>query len=541
MVEEKVKGKLFIAVFLALYITASVTLVGNMTVNPALWSAGPPAAKGGGKKSGGKQHQQPPLVGDGKGKKGAQSNSRKGAQQPVGGYQIGHNTRPRMALEIYPWGNGATSEEMTLFPNESQFPGIAAPSKDAAPGAIPQPFEWIPCLNSACPAPCLQKPPYSTLGIANFAVVSNPGIKCKLCCTQFVPMNTQRVLELFQAVLIKKLGGALGPLHPKFKGSKMYIQAELALGDDTPDKPPLFDPSANGKGSGIASAAISQAADALQAQAAAPMSAASWLNNNQKIPPKTSSAEAVEMARSSLTHLESALLSGEIDIDDLDYRALSRATSAASLHPESNDPSPENSSTGDTGIFEYLTSSIQIVLANQDEAKAAALRAVLEADFPKGRPEAPKESVPPPRPLSPPNELNLLAGKSAQALQALLAARTHLEVCRDQVVACQHQVDQAKELATKASAEVQASLTVYQQADDAVKAFNAKTAAKEAERAAHLNQQMAEVTQPVTPPANIAPSIKSEQEQIEQQQTYAAVVKGKGKQHRLLLNQCYPL
>lgn len=133
---------------------------------------------------------------------------------------------------------------MDKFTNGSEYPGIAH-TLDHSVTRVPVLYEWYPCLNNQCGASSRSAPPYTRAGVSNFAIVSNPEVKCRFCYTQYLPINSQGVVQLFQQPLVQQLAGKLGPLHPKFRGSKLYGMAEQMLEVNTanfdPSKPPVFD------------------------------------------------------------------------------------------------------------------------------------------------------------------------------------------------------------------------------------------------------------------------------------------------------------
>jgi len=510
-----------------------------VSVNPALWSAPIRKGRGGAGKKGASKEAPDTEVGKGKKRSHSQSGSRKGDTSasstlavgaPSGGYTVGNNTKPRLSLETHPWGTGAKADELELFTAGSEYPGIAK-QLDNTPGSLPSVYEWIPCLNWDCTSPSRSKPPFPRAGASAYAVVSNPECKCKFCFVQFLPVNSQRIIEIFQKPLVAKLGGQLGALHPKFRGSKIYSHAELMLAanaaNSDPTKPPLFDVGsslfANAPLAG--SASTSSAAPATTPMRSATV--ADWLSNNQ-LPKNISSAEAVRNAKSSLSRLEGAVANGEVNEFRIDFGALSRAASASSLHADANATQQVPNEAPNAGIYKFVASTASSEAEN-NPAKVAALNVMLKADFPEGEPLPPRPMPAELAQLSAPNELNILAGSSAQALRDLIAARSALEVCRDRVLACQNQLDEAKEMATKAAAEVKCSLDRYKEADTAVKDFNAKVAAKETERSSKIAEQVARVSQPTTPPVNSG-QVKEEQGGTAAA-TYAAVAaKGTGNQ-----------
>jgi len=535
---------------------AAVRLVVSMSsVHPSLWQAGPPQ-KG---KGGGKGQQQPiapqPFQGAGgaggggkKGTKRTASNSRKGSDgsgQKGNGYIVGFNRKPRMAAnDTYPFGTGATDEQIALLANGSQFPGLL-PQTENGPNSGPEVYTWVPCLNEACTAPTRQRPPFKRAGVTNFSLVSNPAVKCKFCYVQFLPLDTQKVIDIFQKVLVRRLGGALGPLHPKFKGSKVHAQALLALeGDGDPTKPPLgmVSPSSPSWpveldatlsiGSGNSSATLGPTMSSLT----------EFLNSRENLESinarkdRCSSQEAKRRAKQSLASLEAAVASGQVDLDEPDFAALSKVTSTATI--QAAEPEAEQGQQGADGeaIYHYLKKAIEQAEEKGDLARASAMQQTLENDFPQGPPAPPKIEEKPVKPLSAPNELNLLSTKSAQALASLISKQKALECAKDAVVAAQQQLNHAKELATKAEAEVNYSLAAYQLADEEVKNFTLRVARKETERRDQMTKIIADADsiQQVPPPP-----LASNQQQQEQTagkgdqqagQTYAAVVsKGAGK------------
>jgi len=309
-------GKKFLAVLAAIATLAVVpqihTSMTAPSVDSALWNA--PAAVHKGQGRGGRNGKSPanrtqahPLDsqgggGGGKGQnrsksQGKRSNLTQGDQAiGSGGYHIGDSKRPRLPTDSYPFGTGALEQDIALLSSGSPYPGIAK-QEDHGAGALPTVFEWIPCLNNRCSAPSRNKPPYSRAGISNFAAVSNPKVKCKFCLVEYLPAHSQRIIEVFQRPLVSKLGGALGPLHPKFKGSKLYSQAEyiVAMNEGTEEagKPPVFDVSA-----GLFDSRPCPLQPQPGSTAPAPMGVGQWLNANRS-PKPLSSAEAVQSAQAS--------------------------------------------------------------------------------------------------------------------------------------------------------------------------------------------------------------------------------------------------
>jgi len=546
------------AVFICLALLATLAAMATPVVNPSLWTTAPTGkARGKGQaqqRGGGKSPANRQQAGE-KGQKRSQSKSR---EQPVGapaggkgGYFLGNNSKKaRLPLESYPFGTGATQEDIRLLADGSPYPGIAA-TDDRSPSSTPMVFEWVPCLNQNCPAPCRTKPPYSRAGVSNYAIVSNSKVRCHFCLVEILPIDSQRIVELFQPTLIAKLGGNLGPLHPKFKGSKIYIQAEKMLRENEqtadPSMPPLHDLShwfpASGPPMAEATAASSWLPASGPPQAEATATASTQPNVSEigqwlaapanRFPKPTSSDEAVQSAKLSLLRLETAIAHGQVDAAGLanaglDYATLSRQASEARLDIENqgNSTAPASSAPDlpRASIYHYLLGAIKGAQDAGETDKAEDLKKMLEKDFPTGEPQKP---VPPPVQLSPSHELNLLASKSAQALRDLTAARKALEVCRDRVMASQSQLDEAKQQATVATAEVQSALLRYRDADSAVRDFNSKIAAKEMEKSAKIVEQVAAAS-PSTPKDTVPNPVKAEQA------TYATVaakgVKGKGKQ-----------
>ena len=485
---------------------------GNM--DASLWTSPSSSSKGGGSGSAG--GKSPPIGGGGqKGQKRSQSGGPKGdssgggggskgkPRAAKGGYVFSNDPlKPRLPPHTWPWGTGATKANLELFANGSEYPGLAQ-SADHSISSIPELYEWYPCLNEKCPSPSRQTPPFGRAGVSNFSVVSNSQVKCKFCFVQYVPVKSQRVVAMFQAPLVEKLGGSLGPLHPKFAGSKLYGQAELALqtNEDNfdPNKPPVFP----------------------EGSFSLP-SPAEWLAANTNIgnvqrARSGPSLDAALTARASLARLDNAIANGETA--SLDFAKLSRAASASSLAPTSTqDAGASSFCTPDVGIFRYLQTAIQNAKSWGEDSLAAALEFKLQKDFPDGEPEPPKAPAPPIVQLSAPNELNLLATKQAQALRELLASRASLDVAKDKVISCQAALNEAKELATKAAAQVAISASNYEQAGLAVKAFNDKVQQTELAAAAAASAELTAATLKAT-------KIEAKTEEP----TYAAVVKGVSK------------
>lgn len=491
----------------------------NDKMDPSLWTSPSNSSnnKGGGSRGNGGKNQVPIGGGGQKGQKRSQSGGPKGGdssgagggkppRQAKGGYTFGTDSlKPRLPPQTFPWGTGATKANLELFSNGSEYPGLAQ-SADHSTSSVPVLCDWYPCLNERCPAPSRKTPPFSRAGVSNFAVVSNSQVKCKFCYVQYLPVNSQRVIAMFQAPLVEQLGGSLGALHPKFAGSKLYGQAELALltneSNYDPNKPPVF----------------------AEGTFSLP-SPAEWLEANTSIGKvqrnrSGTSQEVVLAAKASLARLDNATANGEVA---LDFAKLSRATSAASLAPTSTQDPDASSSycTPDVGIFRYLQTAIDNAKNTGEDALAAALESKLHKDFPNGEPEPPKAPAPPT--LSAPNELNLLATKSAQTLRELLASRANLDLAKDKVISCQSALNEAKEAATKAAAQVAIAASNYEQAGLAVKDFNDKVQQTELAAAAAASAELTEATLKI-------PKVETKTEDPKDP-TYAAVVKGisKGK------------
>jgi len=350
-------------------------------MDPSIWNS--KGAGRGGKQNARKSNSQSPA---GQKRKGDTNSSGKNQSQGKkfnGGYTFGTNPlKPRLPPQTYPWGTGATDESMRMFANGSEYPGIAK-CENPTLTTVPEIPEWLPCINDRCPAPSRQIPPYTRAGVSNYAVVSNSEVKCHYCYTQILPINSQRVISMYQSPLVSRLGGHLGPLHPKFAGSKLYGLAKSALeineANFDPNKPPVV------------------------SEFVLP-SPAEWLEKNGKgKKQKQSSLDAVLTARASLARLENAVANDQGAATD--FGKLSRAASGSSL-PDNSQPgsSTENPGALDyclptAGIFKYLTTAIENAKFAGDEAFATALEAKLEREFPEGEPEPPREVSPSKAPL----------------------------------------------------------------------------------------------------------------------------------------------
>lgn len=484
-------------------------------MDPSIWNS-----KGGGRgaknKDSRKSSSQPPAAGykrkgdSNSSGPGGKAGGKKFQSAQSGGYTFGTNPlKTRMPAQTYPWGTGASDESIRLFANGSEYPGIAKcenPTLDTIP-VIP---DWLPCINDRCPAPSRQQPPYTRAGVSSFAVVSNSEIKCHHCYTQLLPVNSQRVISMYQKPLVSKLGGHLGALHPKFAGSKMYGLAKAALeineANFDPNKPPVVS----------------------EFELPSP---AEWLAQNGhgkgKKQQKQSSLDAVLTARASLARLENAVANDQAAATD--FGKLSRAASGASL-PDTGQAANSSDNPVDyclptVGIYMYLKNAIDNAKATGEEAFAAALEGKLNREFPDGEPQPPKEELPVKAPLSAPNELNLLATKQAQTLRELLSARNSLDNARAQVGICQKSLNEAKEAATKAAAQLAMCASNYEKAGLAIKDFNDKVHqaemaaadAAKAESAADWTSKTETKIEAEDPNSNTA------------EPSYAAVVRGTAK------------
>lgn len=494
---ENLKGNKFIVIVIYTLAAIATAVAMSATLDASLWNS--PAPKGGkADTKGGAQGSQP----HGKGKKRSQSggpgkgDSKQQKAAPTG-YMFGNN-KNRLPKTTYPFGNGASPNDLAKFAGGSEYPGIVATTNHSL-DAVPQLFDWYPCLNNGCSSPSRKVPPHERAGVSAFSIVSNPEIRCKYCLTQYVPVNTQRVVHMYQKPLVERLGGKLGPLHPKFKGSKLYGDAEHVLAVNQanydPNKPPL-----------------------LEWSLPTPQE---WLQQNStvgRMSPKTASLDAVQTAKASLARLETAVQQGEVT----SFASLSRAASASSVGQAAAPAQPQEpqEEQPDLGIYKWLVASIAKAEQQGATSTAEALTEKLNADFPLGEPKPQEQPAPPV--LSAPRELNLLAGKSAKALKELLGARDALDAAKDRVVACQAQLNEAKELATRASADLSLAATKYKEAGAAVKAFNDMVEARELTAASEIDQQL----------AGKGKTVKSEKPDVKNEQgtaTYSAVVQGLGK------------
>lgn len=234
--------------------------------------------------------------------------------------------------------------------------------------------------------------------------------------------------------------------------------------------------------------------------------------------------DAILTARASLARLDNSTANGETA---LNFASLSKAASASNLSVASGKQEEAASpvaSTPDAGVYHYLLSSVEKAKQQGDTATAKALEQKLQADFPQGEPTPPQPLAPIAPPLSAPNELNILAEKSAQALRDLKASRAALEVAKDRVLACQNQLNEAKELATKASAEVSLAAARYQEAGIAVKNFNEKVQSRELAAASAITEI---VEQSLKQPK--AEKNEKKAADVKLEPTYASVVANGGK------------